>query len=128
MHGSLLPRKLEKLVVSDRRLVFTLLSYVSVLAFSTNLITVKLWVIGLVAFTTYFSINGMFLSRVFFEKETLFFRLAFGVLLLIMLLGFVGWLVMIIYDLDVAEFSLVLLIVATFSSLINNRMNKGHAC
>lgn len=128
MHGSLLPRKLEKLVVSDRRLVFTLLSYVSVLVFSTNLITVKLWVIGLVAFTTYFSINGMFLSRVFFEKETLFFRLAFGVLLLIMLLGFVGWLVMIIYDLDVAEFSLVLLIVATFSSLINNRMNKGHAC
>lgn len=128
MHGSLLPRKLEKLVVSDRRLVFTLLSYVSVLVFSTNLITVKLWVIGLVAFTTYFSINGMFLSRVFLEKETLFFRLAFGVLLLIMLLGFVGWLVMIIYDLDVAEFSLVLLIVATFSSLINNRMNKGHAC
>jgi len=75
----------------------------------------------------FFWINGIFLAHAFFEKEDTFFRLMFGVLLLIMLLGFVGWLIMIIYNLDVPSFTLVLLIVATLSSSLNRRMKYKNA-
>jgi len=92
-----------------------------------NLITIKLSVIGAVGFLLYFLINGIFLADAFFEKEEAFFRLMFGVLLLIMLLGFVGWLTMIIYNLDVPEFTLVLFVVATFCSFNNKRVKRKNA-
>ena len=121
MTNSLQFHKLENFIVHDPKLLFTLTSYVLVLAIYTNL-NVKSPTIGIVASILYFLINGIFLAHAFFEKEDVFFRLMFGVLLLIMLLGFVGWLIMLIYNLDAPRFTLVLIIVATLSSLLNRRM------
>ena len=86
-----------------------------------NLTLLQSWVLGLAASIFYFLINGIFLGGAFFEKEDAFFRLMFGGVLLIMLLGFVGWLAVIVYKLDIAISILVLFTVATLSSLLNKR-------
>jgi len=83
--------------------------------------------LGLVASIFYFLINGIFLGHAFFEKEAAFFRFIFGVLLLIMLLGFVGWLAVIIYNLDLIRFTLVLIIATTVSSLLNKKVKNKNA-
>lgn len=119
--------KLEKLIIHDRKFLFTLSSYVVILAIYVNLNTSRSSVAGIVASILYFLINGSFLGHVFFEKETTFFRLVFGILLLIMLLGFVGWVVMIIYNLDFPRFTLVLLVATTLSSLMNKRVKNKNA-
>jgi hypothetical protein len=120
--------RLEKTIAHDKRLLFTLCSFALTLGIYINLSFFQSPVIGVVASVLYFIINGVFLGHAFFEKETAFFRLMFGTLLLVMLLGFVGWLAVIIHNLDVTRFTLVLLITATLSSLLNRRVkNKNVA-
>ncbi len=119
--------ELEKSITLNPKFIYTLTSYVLILAIYVNLNTFKSPPVGIVAFFFYFLINAVFLGNSFFEKEEVFFRLMFGVLLLIMLLGFVGWIVMIIHNLDVARFTLVLFVAATFSSWLNRRMKNQHA-
>lgn len=114
-------------MINDPKLLFTLTCYILILIIYTNLNAFKSPAVGIVAFTLYFLINGTFLAHAFFEKEDTFFRLTFGLLLLIMLLGFVGWFVVIIHNLDAPKFTLVLLIVATLSSLSNRRMKNKNA-
>lgn len=118
--------KLEKLIAKDQKLLFTLASYVLVLAVYANF-SVKSIAIGIATFILYFLINGSFLAHAFFKKEDAFFRLMFGVLLLIMLLGFFGWLTMIIHSLGDIQVALVLLITATICSLSIKRMNPKNA-
>jgi hypothetical protein len=116
-------KKLEELIVRDHNFIFTIFSFFLILIIYLNLSFTSSPVIGTAASLAFFMINGIFLGRAFFEKEAPFFRLMFGALLLIMLLGFVGWLAVIIYNLDVIRFTLVLFIAATLSSLLN-RMVK----
>ena len=119
--------RLEKTIANDKRLLFTLCSFALTLGIYINLSFFQSPVIGVVASVLYFIINGVLLGHVFFEKETVFFRLMFGTLLLVMLLGFVGWLAVIIHNLDVIRFTLVLLITATLSSLLNRRVKNKNA-
>jgi ABC-type multidrug transport system permease subunit len=72
-------------------------------------------------------INAIFLEHAFFKREDAFFRLMFGILLLIMLLGFIGWLAVIIYNLDVIRLTLVLFIATILSSLSNRRVKNKDA-
>lgn len=101
-----------------------MISYVVILLIFINLSELQSPILGLLASAIYFSINGIFLGHALFEKETAFFRLMLGLLLLAMLLGFVGWLAVVIYNLDLIRLTLVLLIVATLSSLLNRRMKN----
>lgn len=119
--------RIEELIVRDERCAFTLASLVIVCTIFANLSEVQSPVIGAITFFFYFSINGVFLGHAFFEKETAFFRRTFGFLLLIMLLSFVGWLAVVIYNLDVIRLTLVLLMVATLSSLLNRRVKSKNA-
>lgn len=112
---------LEKCIVNDPKRFFTLTCYVLVMAIYMNLETIKSPAIGIVAFTIYFLINAAFLGSAFFSKEATFFRLMFGLLLLIMLLGFAGWLALLIYNLDTPKVILVLLVTSTLSSLSNKK-------
>jgi len=118
---------IEKLIIRDNKFLFTALSFATVFLCFLNLSLSNLPLLGTIATLAYFLINGIFLGHAFFEKEDAFFRFMFGVLLLIMLLGFVGWLAVIIYNLDVFRFTLVLLIVATLSSLSNRRVKSKNA-
>jgi hypothetical protein len=117
----------EKSVVQNKSFLYTIVSYSVTLAMFVNLNSLRSPFIGFIAFFIFFMINAVFLGNAFFEKETVFFRLVFGILLLIMILGFVGWLIMIIYNLDVIMLTLVLAISTTFSSLLNRRMKRKSA-
>ena len=117
----------EKSVVHDKNFLYTIASYSVILAVFMNLNSFQSPLIGLIASLIYFLINAVFLGNAFFEKENAFFRLMFGILLLSMLLGFVGWLTLIIYNLDVTRCTLVLWVVATLSSLLNKRMKHKNA-
>ncbi len=116
--------KIEQRITRDEKMLFTLVSYVVVLTIFINLSRFQSPILGLLASAIYFLINGIFLGHVFFEKEIAFFRLMYGLLLLIMLLGFVGWLAVVIYNLDVMRFTLVLFIVTTLSSLLNRKVKN----
>jgi len=118
--------KIEQRITRDEKLLFTMISYVVILIIFINLSQFESLILGLLASTIYFLINGIFLGNTFFKKETAFFRLMFGLLLLIMLLGFVGWLAVVIYNLDVIKFTLVLFIVATLSSLLNKKVKNKY--
>ena len=119
--------KIEQRITRDEKLLFTMVSYVVILTIFINLSEFKSPVLGLLASAIYFLINGIFLGCAFFKKETAFFRVMFGLLLLIMVLGFVGWLAVIIYNLDVIRFTLVLFIAATLSSMLNRRVKNKNA-
>jgi hypothetical protein len=114
----------ESSMVQNQSFLYTIVSYSVVLAIFLNLHSFQSSLLGLIASVIYFVINSVFLGNAFFEKENAFFRLMFGILLLVMLLGFVGWLTLIIYNLDATRVTLVLVIVATLSSLLNRRMKQ----
>jgi len=116
--------RLQELIVRDHNFIFTIFSFLLILIIYLNLSFASSPIIGTAATLVFFMINGIFLGHAFFEKETPLFRLMFGTLLLIMLLGFVGWLAVIIYNLDIIRFTLVLFIVTTISSLINRKVKN----
>jgi len=118
---------LEKSIVQDKNFLCTIVSYSIILAIFLNLNSFQSPFIGMIAFVIYYVINAVFLGNAFFEKENTFFRLMFGVLLLTLFLGFVGWLALIIYNLDATRVTLVLLVTATLSSLLNKRMKRRDA-
>lgn len=119
--------KVETLIAQDQKFLFTLASYVTILVIYINLNAFQYAVLGIVASILYFLINGIFLGHAFFDKEDTFFRLMFGGLLLIMLLGFVGWLAVIIYNLDATRFTVVLFVVTTICSLSNRKVKYRNA-
>lgn len=124
MRPALTFESIEKLIVRNPHMVCTAASYSAVLAIFINLNSLRSPLIGLGASIIYFAIDSIFLAHAFFHRESPFLRLALGVLLLIMLLGSLGWLVMIIYNLDVLEFTLVLAIASTVSSALNRRNSR----
>ena len=113
--------KVDTLVAQDRKHIFTLTCYILILIAYLNLKSLQSSVLGPAISVLYFLINGVFLGRAFFEKENAFFRLMFGILLLIMLLGFFGWLAVILHNLDITIFILVLFVATTLSSMLNRR-------
>jgi len=117
----------EKSVVYDKNFIYTIASYSVILAIFMNLNSLHSPLIGLIASVIYSGINAIFLGNAFFGEENTFFRFMFGFLSLTMLLGFVSWLIMIIYNLDVLRSILVLLITTTLSSLLNRRRKHKNA-
>jgi len=116
--------RLESIIIRDSKLVFTLSSYLIVLALHLNLNSLQWPALGVSLSIPYFLINGVFLSHAFFGREEGLFWTMFGILLLVMVLGSVGWLVMLVYNLDVSMTTLTLLITATLCSLLNRRRMK----
>lgn len=116
--------KIQELIVRDEKLLFTIVSYITILMIFINLNFTLSPVIGIPASIVYFLINGMFLGHIFFEKQDFFFRFMLGNLLLIVFLALVAWAVMIIYNLDTMSSTLVLCIVTAFCSFLNKRIKR----
>ena len=111
--------RMEELIVNDKKLAATLVSYVAIFLIFMNLTIVHSPILGVISSLTYFLINGIFIGQAFFRKERPFLRLMLGNLLLIAFLGLVSWATMIIYNLDENRSTIALFVVATISSLIN---------
>lgn len=118
--------EVEAMIISDKKFLFTMLSFAAILLIFTNLNTVNLPLVGAIASIIYFLVNGAFLAYTFFEKEKPFLRLALGTLSLIALLGVVSWLVMIIHNLDIIRSTIALCIAAALCSLMKH-MKAKHA-
>jgi hypothetical protein len=116
--------RLESIIIHDPKLVFTLSSYLIVLALHLNFNSFRWPVLGISLSTPYFLINGIFLSHAFFEREEVLSRTMLGILLLVIMLGSVGWLVMLVYNLDISMSTLALLVTTTLCSLLNRRRMK----
>lgn len=106
------------MIARNGKFLLTILSFTMILMIFINLSAVHSLLLGVIASVTYFLTNGSLLGRVFFEKEPLHLKLMFGNLLFLVLLGFVSWLVMIAYNLDVVRSVIALCIATTLSSLM----------
>jgi len=115
---------MEELIVRDEKLLFTIVSYITILMIFINLNFYFSSAIGTIASVIFFLINGTFLGRAFFEKEDLFLRFMLGNLLLVTCLALIAWVVMIIYNLDIERSTLVLCIVTALASLLNKRSKR----
>jgi len=115
-------RKMEELIVCDEKFVFTIVSYITILMISLSTSVVFSPAINIPASIVYFLINGTFLGEAFFKKEAAVVRFMLGALLLIVVLGLAAWMMMIAYTLDVIPSAVVLLVVTSWSSLLNKRM------
>lgn len=79
--------------------------------------------IGFACSFGFFLVNSVFLGNTIFEDEASLLRFAFGAFLLVALIGIIGWTVLTIYNLDMIRSMLVLVIVATISSVPSKMRN-----
>jgi len=79
--------------------------------------------VGLVGSFGFFLVNSVFLGNIIFEKKEPFLKFAFGAFLLVALVGIVGWTVLTAYNLDAIRSTIVLVIIATITSIPNKMRN-----
>ena len=97
----------------------TLSSYVLILGICVNLNSIQSPLLGFPLTALYLLVEGVFLGHAFFNKQEPLFRLMLGLLLLVVLVGFFGWLALVLYNLDATRLVLVLFVVSTLSSILN---------
>jgi len=118
--------KLESCIRRDRFFFFSLLSYGATAAIFVNTAILGSTALGLLSTLAYLLINAVFLGTAFFAKEDGFFRLTLGILLLIMLLGFIGWIMIVLYTFNAVTLTMALVIVTTISSVLKRTVgSKG---
>jgi hypothetical protein len=116
-------KKVEELIVHDEKFLFTAISGLMILIISLNSIFSLSPAIGLIASLIFFLINILFLGNIFFDEKVQFLRFVLGSLMLFLFLGITGWVVLIIYKLDITGSALTLFILAGLSSTMN-RLKK----
>jgi hypothetical protein len=85
-------------------------------------------VLGFLASSVFFFINILFVGHALFQNESAFVRFVLGGLFELILLGLVGWVVLIVYNLDALRLSVALGLLAGFSSLLNRLLQgRGRA-
>ena len=118
---------LTQLITLDKKLSFTLLSYISILMIFINLNLTSTPIIGVPATIIYFLINSTFIGTALFQNENLLVKLLLGALLLIVILGLTGLAVMILYNLDNLRSAIVLGITTFIASVLNKGMKSKNA-
>lgn len=127
MENQSISANLTHLVTKDRRFLFTVLSYVSAAVITLNMVTTNSLIIGLGATILYLFINATFIGQALFKEGSVFIKFMLGSLILVVGLGFAGWVVMILYNLDNIRTALVLLVLATFASILNRKVRFKNA-
>jgi len=97
---------MPKLIVRYADFFLLALSFLMVIVIFFNYRTFRLSVVGVAASVVYIFINGDFIGRKFFREEKL--RLPLGILLLVVLMGLLGWVFIVFYRLRITEVVAVL--------------------
>ena len=118
-------KDIEELITQDKKFLFTTFSLLMILLIYINQIFVNSPIIGTIASLIFFSLNTIFLGQAFFEKEFSFIRITFGNLMFLLFLGTIGWITLIVYNLDVNNTSVALCVVAILCSAINKLKKKS---
>lgn len=119
-------KDMEKLVTRDEKLLFTTFSLLTILIIYINQIFFNSPITGIIASIIFFSLNTAFLGAAFFKEETAFIRIILGSLTFLLFLGAIGWITLIVRNLDINSTSAALCIVAILCSAIN-KLNKKHS-
>ena len=118
-------KDIEELITRDEKFLFTTFSLLMILVIYINQIFVNSSVIGTIASLIFFSLNTIFLGQAFFKKEISFIRIISGNLMFLLFLGTIGWITLIVYNLDVNNTSVALCVVAILCSAINKLKKKS---
>lgn len=118
---------LRCLITRDQKFVFTILSYITILLIFVNISLISSPAIGLLASVIYFLINATYLGHALFEQENAFVEFMLGLLLLIVVLGFVAWAILILYNLNNIASVIVLSITSSFASFLNRKVKSKNA-
>ncbi len=110
--------RLEESIAANDKFVFTLLSCLMIPIISLNSTFLQSPFIGIGASVVYILINSTFLGYAFFRKESPFLIFALGAIMFTMLLGLIGWMTMIAWNLDITRSAIVLFFVTIISSII----------
>ena len=110
---------MEEFMVRDQRFVFTAVLFVLVLLILVNQIFFCSVFLGSAASVMFLFINVVYLGHAFFRQENTFVRFVLGGLILLTVIGLVGWIALIAYNLDAFRLGVALGILAGFSSLSN---------
>ena len=113
------PKKVEELIVRDEKFLFTAVSCLMILIIYLNSIFSLSVVLGIIASLIFFLINILFLGNTLFEKEFPFLRFMLGSLMLLLFLGIIGWVILIIYNLDIIRVTIALCVLTGLSSTMN---------
>ena len=119
MKGRFGLEQVEDLIVRDAKFLVTAVSVLLVLIIYVNQILVHSLVVGVTASLIFLSLNTIILGKTFFKSESAFVRIVFGSFVLLLIVGVIGWITLIIHNLDVHRTSVALLIVAMLCSVIN---------
>jgi hypothetical protein len=112
-------KKVEELIVRDEKFLFTTISYFMILIICLNSIFFLSVALGIIASLIFFLINILFLGNTLFEKEFPFLRFMLGSLMLLLFLGIIGWMILIIHNLDIIRVTIALCVLTGLSSTMN---------
>lgn len=114
--------KLNELLRS-RKGIFFLLA-LAIFFIVVNRMMLKSIFIGFVASVTFFLIGGHIVGVGLFEEKEFIVQVSKGVLTLLILMGFMGWVFIIFYRLGANETAIILVAVFVFLLLIEKRKGK----
>ena len=97
--------------------VYVILSFFVILVIFVNSLMFNSPFIGTLASVVYILVNGNIIAGTFFKESKL--KLPLGILLLIALLGVVGWVFMILYRLSIIEVTITLCIASSLSFIVS---------
>jgi hypothetical protein len=120
------PTNLTRFITQERILVFTVILFGSVVAVSLNLNIVRSPILGVSASILFLLISSIMMGQALFRNENSVTKLLLGSLIVIITLGLVGWVVMILYNLDNTRIAVVLFVTASLASILNKGMNSGN--
>ena len=92
---------IKEKTVQNERVLFTVISFLSILVIFVNSETLKSFFVGIFALIIYLVINAEILGRAFFEGENHLFKLAFGLLLFIILMALMAMLALVVSQLEI---------------------------
>jgi hypothetical protein len=110
----------DKLVVKNRKMLLVT-SFLTILLMSINATFIGHTSIGSIAISVYFLINGLFWGNLFFKDQNSLLKLAMGSLLVTIYIALMGWLILIIHNLNIVNTILTFFIVAILPLLVEVR-------
>jgi hypothetical protein len=115
---------LTQLIIEDKKLFFTILSYMSILIIFINSNLTLSSIIGITASIVYFLINATFIGNALFQSENSVVKFLLGNLIFIVILSLIGLTVLILHNIDNLRTTIVLSAATFLASILNRRMQS----
>lgn len=106
--------------VEDKKFLFSVLAFAIALII-VNQFTIKSMVLGICGSVTYFLIGGYITGHYLLKEEQLMICVSLGALVLLALMGLVGWVFIIFRGLGVIEMTAILIAAFSFLAVLARR-------